>query len=647
MHDQNNQVAPLLFLNARQRLRGLPLSSVLLVACCTTGAIGQTQPTAKIKPDPEKAEQAYVAGARAIDHRDFAAAQAEFTRAVALNPARQTYQLALDLTRQGRVSELLQQAAKARLLEQPARANELLADAKGIDPRNEEVLQHLNAAQSSTTLSGGLTAIPAKDLNFAPPMQVQPAPEPHELHLRGDVKQVVADAARVYGIKAVVDDAVTPQSLRFDLESAPYAQAMPILLRMAHLFAVALDAKTILVVKDTEENRQKFERQAEETIFIPGSTQEQLNELQNIVKNVFDVKQAAIQQAGSSIVVRAPEPTLKAVNATLADLIDDGAQVALELKLYTVDRSITRNLGLNTPTSVGAFSIAAEAQSIVSANQSLIQQAISQGLFTPSGNAARDIIAEAIFLIESGLATDSKVAGLIGTVGGGLTTAGVYLGSTTTLNIALNSSDSRALDDIILRAGDRQTTTMKIGSKYPITTSTYSSGVSAATSSALAGVSINGQSAQSLLNQYLGSGSSLTVPQITYEDLGLTLKTTPTVLKSGLISLHVDLKIEALTGSSNDNIPILTDTSLTSDVTVAEGSTALMLSELSSSESSAISGIPGLASLPGFQESLADRLAETSHSELVLMITPHLVRRRPSVIAGPPIAFQTSAPRDF
>ena len=109
-------------------------------------------------------------------------------------------------------------------------------------------------------------------------------------------------------MKAVVDDSVSKQQVRLELDASPYTEAMPILLRIAHLFAVPLDPKTILVVKDTQENRQRFERQAEETIFVPGSTQDQLNELSNIVKNVFDIKQASVQQNASSLVVRAPSP---------------------------------------------------------------------------------------------------------------------------------------------------------------------------------------------------------------------------------------------------------------------------------------------------------------------------------------------------
>lgn len=525
---------------------------------------------------------------------------------------------------------------------QADRSDRLLAEARAVDPGSDLVLQRIQAPQQPMT---HVEPAQSKDMLFAPPLQIAAAAGVHDLHLRGDVKQVLSQVASTYGIKAVYDADLVSQQIRFDLDAVTYTQAMPILLRMAHLFAVPIDSKTLFVVKDSQEARQKYERQAEETIFVPGSTQEQLNELVNIIKNVFDVKQIAIQQNSSSLVVRAPEPTLKAVNYTIADLVDGNAQVVMELKLYTVDKTRTRNLGLTTPNSVGGFSVAAEAQGIVSANQSVIQQAISQGLFTPSGNAATDTITEAIYLIASGLATDAKLSGLLTLVGGGLTTAGIYVGSNPTLNFALDTSDTRALDDITVRSGDRQTTTLKVGSKYPITTSTYSSGVSAATSSALAGVTVGGVSASSLLNQYLGA-SSQTIPQIQYEDIGITLKTTPTVLKSGLITMHIDLKIEALTGQSANNIPVLTSRVFTSDVTCPEGSTAMMLSQLSSQESAAVSGIPGLAELPGFQTSVADRITERDSSELVMMVTPHLVRRRSNTLAGPRIAFQTSVPQE-
>ena len=77
-----------------------------------------------------------------------------------------------------------------------------------------------------------------------------------------------------------------------------------------------------------------------------------------------------------------------------------------------------------------------------------------------------------------------------------------------------------------LRSGSNQDTTFRAGTKYPIITSTYTSGVQGSVASAVAGLNINGTSVGSLLQQYLGK-SQVTVPQIQFEDLGLTLKCHP------------------------------------------------------------------------------------------------------------------------
>ena len=43
-----------------------------------------------------------------------------------------------------------------------------------------------------------------------------------------------------------------------------------------------------------------------------------------------------------------------------------------------------------------------------------------------------------------------------------------------TLNLSLNSSESRELDQVQLHLGDGEEGTIKAGSRYPITTSQYS-----------------------------------------------------------------------------------------------------------------------------------------------------------------------------
>jgi general secretion pathway protein D len=594
--------------------------------------------------DPQRAQQAYLNGARLMDHNDLEGAQREFARAAALDPTHNDYATALTLTREHRVSELIQQAAKARLQSKSDEADKLIAEARSIDPENELVLQHADAAQAAAP-----RVVAKPGIGYTTAIELQPTAGPQDLHLRGDGRQVVTKAGLAYGIRVTYFDTATAAdnaSVRFDLDQTPYTEAMPILLRMTHLFGVPVDAKTLLVAKDTEENRQKLERQSEETLYIPASTKDEMSEYTNIIKNVFDVKQIATSADSGTIAIRAPAATLKALNYTLADMIDGGAEVELQLKLVTVDKSVTRNLGASPPTSGSAFSAAGEVQSFVSANQSTISSAISSGALVPSGSNAQQLVEEAAFLILSGLATDAKLTNVISFFGHGLTLFGASIGGGGALNFGLNTSAARALDDITVRIGDGQTTTLRVGEKYPVTTATYGSGVSSSTASALQGVTVNGVSASSLLNQYLGSASSAIVPQVQYEDLGITLKTKPVVLRSGLVRLSIDMKIEALTGASLNNIPVLTSSVYTSDITVPDGQTVVMLSDMSSTESAAISGLPGIGELPGFQQTLSDTMKTTDSSELILLITPHLVRHRSASMASRAIPFRTSVPAD-
>jgi hypothetical protein len=296
-------------------------------------------------------------------------------------------------------------------------------------------------------------------------------------------------------------------------------------------------------------------------------------------------------------------------------------------------------IGTQLPQQIGFYNVESEARNLVQSNQVLVNQAIAQGLIP--ADASNVMIALA--LIASGAVQSSLLSNTIGFFGGGLTQTGITTNGPATFTFAMNSSDTRALDSIQLRLGDRQTGTFRSGTRYPIITSTYTSGIPGNTGS-LAGTTINGVSASSLLNQFLGTSGSVTIPQIQYEDLGLTLKATPTVQKSGMVSIKLDLKVAALAGGSLNNIPVLANRQFVSAVIVGDGETALLASSLTRSESAAISGLPGLGELPGFHVATAETTTEKDTSELVILITPHIVRHRSNESAGPRIAFNQRLP---
>src|SRR5689334_21687674 len=91
-----------------------------------------------------QAEDAYLEGARLLDHGQLAAAENAFLRAAKIIPTKPEYVQAATLAHEHRVTELVQQAGKARLLGHPQQADALLAQANALDPNNNIVSQHLN-----------------------------------------------------------------------------------------------------------------------------------------------------------------------------------------------------------------------------------------------------------------------------------------------------------------------------------------------------------------------------------------------------------------------------------------------------------------------------------------------------------------------
>ena len=589
-----------------------------------------------------EAEAAYTAGARAIEHKDLQAAERAFTEAARLNPARQEYALALIVAREHRVTELVQEAAKARLSGNEQKAETLLNQARLLDPDNAVVLQHFGPAGllpvSSSSLPFPSRTHHSEELGGAP--ELAPAAGRQSFRQSSIGPQVLQAVYAAFGIRAVIDPSVKATTLvRFNLENVDFATAVEVLASMTHTFAVPLDNRSVLIADDSPENRSRLEPQVEETIFLPGTSAETLNELATLARSVFDIKQVVASPGSSTLLVRGESATLRLLNGTYDTMLGGGADVLLDLKLYELDRSRTRNIGAVLPSSAGAFSIASQAQQLVSANQTLVNQAIAQGVITLTGNSLTDLVREVGFLIATGTVSSTQYTNLLGILGGGLTLTGVYLGSNASFNLLLNSSDVRLLDAVQLRAGDRLPSSFRVGTRYPVVTSTYSSGLPSSVTSAAAGLSVNGTSVSSLLS---GLGlNSISVPQVQFEDLGLTLKTTPKVLRDNSVMLQLDLKLEALGGGTINNIPILNSRALTSSVTIPAGSTALLVSQMSTSETRSLQGLPGLNDLPGFGGT--DRNSQKDTAELLITLTPRVVRRGDLQIVSRPIPVPRSA----
>jgi general secretion pathway protein D len=174
-----------------------------------------------------------------------------------------------------------------------------------------------------------------------------------------------------------------------------------------------------------------------------------------------------------------------------------------------------------------------------------------------------------------------------------------------------------------MHLGDGEEGTIKSGSRYPIETSQYSDlGTSGINIPGLNTAGASG-SLSSLLSQ-LGS-SAQTIPQVQYQDLGLTFKATPRVIRHGEVALTMDLKLTALGGSSINGLPVLNNRSYSGVATVKEGAAVVLVSQVDKEESRALSGIPGLTEIPGLN-AITDRDVQKNYASLLIIISPHVIR---------------------
>jgi general secretion pathway protein D len=385
---------------------------------------------------------------------------------------------------------------------------------------------------------------------------------------------------------------------------------------------VPLDQKRVLIAHDTKENRAKFERQVMETIYLPGLTNTEMSDMGNVARNVFEAQQATVQAEEHTLTVRAPGDRIDALNNTFADLLDGRSEILLTLKLYEIDRTRTTNIGAQLPQTTTVFNVPTEVNQILNNNQSAVQQIIAAGLANPG-----DDVAIVAILVATGAVTGTVFNQPFALFGGGITQSGLSLNQGATANFSLNSSDARMLDQVQMRVLDQEDATFRSGTRYPIVTSTYS-GLTGTTlgiggistpgiSTALQNLGINAAQLQSTTNQ--------TIPQVQYEDLGLTLKATPHILQNHDVTLKIDLKIESLSGQTLNSNPVLNSRQYQGSITLLPGESSEIVTYLTKQQSAAVTGIPGLSELPGFQ-STTNKQGEVDSTDLVILITPHVVR---------------------
>ena len=147
---------------------------------------------------------------------------------------------------------------------------------------------------------------------------------------------------------------------------------------------------------------------------------------------------------------------------------------------------------------------------------------------------------------------------------------------------------------------------MQIGTRYPIQTSVFSN---------------------LTISQSGNPVTSSSIPQFQYEDLGIILKATPHLQTGDNVNLELDLQIKGLGAQSFNGVPVITNRDYKSSITLKDGEPSVVAGSVTEQETRSTSGYPGVGQIPLLSSILNTNSKEHSRSEILIVVTPHILRK--------------------
>jgi len=426
------------------------------------------------------------------------------------------------------------------------------------------------------------------------PVRLAPLLGTKNIHLHGNAAQVLKESMRLYGIDVSLDGQPIPRTLRADLEDADFATTERILGWMAHLFFVPISSSRVLAFADTPENRKTHLPIQTETFYLASASEEEKKIASDMFSKIFDISKATVSDR--SITVRAAPETITQVKQALRALFTPMPGVSLRIRMYIWDKSHDRDVGIIPSQSVTGFSVLTEAENLINNNSSIVEEWISDGLVSAS-----DTLEIALLLIEDGYASSSLLSGNVVTFGGGDTQMGVNF-SSPSANLSLSDSLVTDIKDTTLQLADGTSGTFRVGERYPIQMSTFTTP--------------------------LTSTTTTVTPSVQYEDLGLTLQAEPHIERNGNILLGMRWKMESLHGTTLNNMPILDHQDVTSTLIVPVNQETILTSYVTRQQAAVLTGVP--------IATVTDSSKDTTDDVLILTITPQLTfTNQPGISSRP------------
>jgi general secretion pathway protein D len=522
---------------------------------------------------------AFRAGERAERRQDFDRAVLEYSKAVQEHPDNLDYRKGL-------------QRARLRASEEHTVAGRRLAN-RGL---YKEALDEFKLARdlnpTSSTLPREIESLEAQRRANAPEPTVDQmkdrtrerslpglvlgpgAQEPLGLTFRNaSLRETYQALGKAAGVNFVFDPEFRDQTINIDLSDVGFEQALNAVASVGKTFHRVLDSRVVMVVPDTPNKRREYEQQVVKTFFLSNAD---LKETIDLLRIVLGARRVAPLPGSNALTIN-DTPDKVAAAERIIDIVDkQRAEVMVEVEILEVNRTKLKEYGIEITSPPGGSGILG---AIFPA------ETITETVRDASGNP--------LFDRTRPLTVDDnpyKASNLIVTALPGV----IY-------RLLQSDTSSRLLANPQLRTMEGLTAQARFGDQVPVPVTTFSP------------IATGGVAQQP-------------VTSFEYKNVGVNIDITPRVHHDNEVTLALKLEISQV-GPLFQNLPTFNSRTVSSQIRLKDGETNIIAGLINDSDRHSLTGIPGLASLPIVGRLFARNHDETTQTDIVMTLTPHVLRR--------------------
>lgn len=388
------------------------------------------------------------------------------------------------------------------------------------------------------------------------------------------LKQVFEILARTANIDILFDKDVRDDLVTIFTKDTPFDEALNLILTTNQLFAKRVGPDRLLVIPDTKQKREQFDDLQIRTFYLSNA---KAKDIANLLRTILETKRVYVNEPLNTVVIRdEPAKVSLAEQIILANDLSD-SEVLFEVEVLEVNRTNRQNLGLQFAKEAGF------------------------GIFPPGTESPESPAFSLPSTFSFKQLTDIGQESFL-----------FRFPSSVLLNFFKQESQAKTLASPKLRVLNNQKASINVGDKQPILLSTTNV--------------LPGQAATGAVP------TTSTVTSIEFKDTGIKLTVEPTVHLNNTISLRLQIEVTRLGAREILQLsPLITQFKFgtrTADtaLNMRDGETVVLGGLLSEDDTKTRDSVPGVDDVPGLGDLLSNTNKEKITTEVILVITPHIVR---------------------